>query len=171
MSASSVEEAGGEQAILNLRRPVPALLKYNIIVSFFAGPFFFIPLLFSYIRYRTLEYSFDDEGVSMSWGRLMRRHISLTYPRVQDINLHSNVIERWLGLARVELQTASGSSGAEMVIVGVPDAEALREFLYRKMRGVGGDESAQGVHLDSADVQRFVAILNRLTDTLQKRTP
>jgi putative membrane protein len=46
----------------------------------------------------------------MRWGILFRREISLTYARIQDIQLSSNLVERWLGLAKIQLQTASGSS-------------------------------------------------------------
>ena len=71
----------------------------------------------------------------MRWGILFRREINLTYTRIQDIHLVSNLIERWLGLARVQIQTASGSSSAEMTIEGIKDYERVRDFLYTKMRG------------------------------------
>ena len=63
----------------------------------------------------------------MRWGILFRREIHLTYARIQDIHLRSNVVERWLGLARLLIQTASGSSGAEMTLEGIPEFEELRE--------------------------------------------
>lgn len=72
----------------------------------------------------------------MSWGILFRREIIVNYARIQDIHLRSNVVERWLGLARILVQTASGSSGAEMTIEGIEQFEALRDFLYARMRGV-----------------------------------
>jgi putative membrane protein len=71
----------------------------------------------------------------MSWGVLFRHEIVLNYARIQDIHLRSNAIERWLGLARIEIQTASGSSSAEMVLEGIPDPAAMRDFLYDRMRG------------------------------------
>jgi hypothetical protein len=40
-----------------------------------------------------------------------------------------------LGLARIEIQTASGSSNSEMTLEGLEDAEAMRDFLYSRMRG------------------------------------
>lgn len=73
----------------------------------------------------------------MRWGVLFRREIHLTSARIQDIHLSSNVVERWLGLARIEIQTASGSAKAEMTIHGVRESEELRDFLYSRMRGVG----------------------------------
>jgi uncharacterized membrane protein YdbT with pleckstrin-like domain len=121
-------------------RPDRKLLAYYAIGSLFAGPFFFIPLIPLFFRYETLRYRFDAEGVAMRWGILFRREISLTYARIQDIHLSSNVLERWLGLGKVQIQTASGSASAEMVIEGLPNFEEVRDFLYSKMRGAHGDE-------------------------------
>lgn len=115
--------------------PDPALLHYYALSSLVLGPFFFVLLIPRYFRYRTLRYEVDAEGITRRWGILFRREISLTYARIQDIHLSSNVIERWLGLARVQVQTASGSSGAEMTVEGLRDFEAMRDFLYSRMRG------------------------------------
>jgi putative membrane protein len=122
------------------REPHPNLLKYYALGAAAFVPLFpvvFVPL---YFRYHTLRYVFDREGVTMRWGILFRREISLTYSRIQDIHLVSNFVERWLGLARIQVQTASGSSSAEMVIEGLTDFEEIRDFLYSRMRGAGGKE-------------------------------
>jgi putative membrane protein len=76
----------------------------------------------------------------MSVGILFRREVNLTYARIQDIHLRSGLIQRWLGLGNLEVQTASGSSGAEMVIEGFKDFEAIRDFLYTKMRGYQAEQ-------------------------------
>jgi putative membrane protein len=68
----------------------------------------------------------------------------LSYARFQDIHLSSNVVERWLGLARIEIQTASGSAKAEMTIEGLLEYEAIRDFLYARMRGHHGLSRASG---------------------------
>lgn len=116
-------------------RPDPALMTYYVIVSLltvFAWPIL-LPVL--YFKYHTLRYKFDDEGVSMSYGILFRQETYLTYRRIQDIHVTRGIIQRKLGLASVSVQTASGSSGAEMVIDGIRNPEALRDYLYSKMRG------------------------------------
>jgi putative membrane protein len=125
-----------EQRIFSIHRPSPALFKYYVLSSFLAGPMFFVPLLYLYFRYHTMRYDFDDEGISMRWGILFRREITLTYARIQDIHLTSNILERWLKLARIQIQTASASAAAEMTIEGLHEFEAVRDFLYTKMRGV-----------------------------------
>jgi putative membrane protein len=111
-------------------------MGYYLVKSLQWGPLFPIGLIYLYFRYRTLHYRFDDEGVAMGWGVLFRREIHLTYSRIQDIHLTSGIVERYLGLARIHVQTASGQAKAEMVIEGLRDAEEVRDFLYSRMRGL-----------------------------------
>jgi putative membrane protein len=117
-----------------IERPDPSLLKYYIIMALLTGPGFIVLFLPMFFKYETLKYRFDDDGMSMSWGILFRREIYLTYRRIQDIHLTRNLIQRWLGLATVSIQTASGSSTPEMSVEGILEADALRDFLYTKMR-------------------------------------
>jgi len=108
----------------------------NLLVQFFlwsVASVVFFPVVF--FRYHTMRYRFDSEGISMSWGLLFRREVNLTYSRIQDIHLSRGIIERWLGIATVAIQTASGSSGPEMSIQGLKEYDLLRDFLYSRMRG------------------------------------
>lgn len=130
--------------VKTLDRPRPELMRYYALASLLTGPAFPVLLTLNYFRYRTLRYRFDDEGISMSWGVLFRREIHLAYARIQDIHLQSNVVERHLGLARIEIQTASGSSKAEMTIEGLREYSALRDFLYSRMRGAAGKPTQTG---------------------------
>jgi uncharacterized protein len=160
----------------SITRPDPALLKYYIIVSLFTVfgfPFVIWPLLF---KFQTLRYRFDDKGVSMSYGLLFHREIYLTYRRIQDIHVTRNLVHRWLGLSAVAIQTASGTSGAQMTIEGITDPEALRDFLYTKMRGARGQDE-EGQRLDAAagdattgerlDEDEALSLLHEIRDELR----
>ncbi len=125
-----------DDAILAITRPHADLMKYYLIASFVIPPIFPILMIVGAIRYRTMRYKFTDEGISMSWGLLFRKEIIIQYSRIQDIHLRSNMVERWLGLSKVLVQTASGSSSAEMTLEGLKEFEAVRDFLYHRMRGV-----------------------------------
>ncbi len=78
----------------------------------------------------------------MRVGVLHRREVNLTYARIQDIHLQSGLLQRWLGLADIQIQTAAGSSSAELVIEGFKEFEAIRDFLYTRMRGARESRSA-----------------------------
>ena len=134
-----------------LARPDRSLLTYYTFVALLTGPgfpFAFLPLFF---KYQTLRYHFDDEGISMSWGIFFRREIYLTYRRIQDIHLTRNLLQRWMGLATVSVQTASGSSSPEVSIEGLLEADQLRDYLYGKMRGVREQASHPATGAATAD--------------------
>jgi putative membrane protein len=128
-----------------IRRPHANLLILYFVqaaMTLIAFPFVFLPLFF---KFRTLRYTFDDEGITAAWGFLFKREIYLTYRRIQDIHVSRNLIERWLGIGKVEIQTASGSSSAELALEGMEHWDPVRDYLYRRMRGTGattaGEES------------------------------
>jgi uncharacterized membrane protein YdbT with pleckstrin-like domain len=121
--------------ILAIERPRENLLTYYVLKAIavnVALPFVF-PYL--YFRYHTMRYRFDTDGIHMKWGIIFRREVLLNYSRIQDIHLRSNLVERWLGLARIEIQTASGSADANMTLEGMEDPGGMRDFLYSRMRG------------------------------------
>ena len=150
-------------------------MKYYVLSSFLVGPLFFVPLIYLYFRYHTMRYEFDEEGISMRWGILFRREITLTYARIQDIHLTSNVIERWLRLARIQIQTASASAAAEMTLEGLHEFEMVRDFLYSRMRGVrGATTPATNVATPANDVaaalREVAAELRAVREALEKRS-
>lgn len=153
--------------IFEIERPAPSLLKLYILRSFLSGPLIVLVLPILYFRYQTLRYSFDEEGISMKWGILFRREINLTFARIQDIHLSSGVLQRWLGLADIQVQTASGSAGAEMIIEGLHEFEDVRNYLYARMRGhdVDGDGVADDVPDGAAEA---IKLLHEIRDELRR---
>jgi putative membrane protein len=162
-----------ESSIFAIERPAPKLFTYYLLSSLVLGPLFFVLLIPLYFRYHTLRYRFDEEGISMRWGILFRREINLTYARIQDIHLRSNFVERWLNLARVEVQTASGSSGAEMTLEGLLEFEAIRDYLYTRMRGskdmrrAAMRAPAAGAEVDTATMQDLALTLREVAAELR----
>jgi uncharacterized membrane protein YdbT with pleckstrin-like domain len=144
--------------------PDRSLLVYYALFSLLFGPGFVIAIVPLYFRFRTLRYELDQEGITMRWGILFRREISLTYARIQDIHLSSNVVERWLGLAKIQIQTASGNASAELTIQGLKEFETIRDFLYSRMRGAD-DRTAAGVEQE-ATVSVPAETLRELAETL-----
>jgi uncharacterized protein len=159
-----------------LERPDPKLFHYYVWCALLTGPLsplIFVPLWF---RYSTLRFKFDDSGVAMSWGVLFKQEVYLTYKRIQDIHLTRNLLQRWMGLAKISLQTASGSSKAEMAIEGVLQAEELRDFLYSRMRGAKNepvppsqDSTQRNVleHVAGQNPERATRALEDIRDALQ----
>ena len=161
------------QKVFLLQRPEPALWKYYVIRAILTGPGLLIALPYLYFRYHTLRYRFDEEGIHMKVGILFRQEVNLTYARIQDIHLRSGFIQRWLGLANVEIQTASGSAGGVLVIEGFKEYEMIRDFLYTRMRGYKGAVALPSATRNAsvpADLQSqdAVALLMSIRDELRR---
>ena len=172
-----------DRRIQTIERPAPALLTYYLLNALIIPPAFLFLGPFLYFRYHTMRYKFSDDGISMSWGILFRRQVIVNYARIQDIHLKSNLVERWLGLARILVQTASGSSSAEMTIEGIKEYESLRDFLYARMRGVkdshhhpattaldAAAEAAQPSDELTATLREATRELRGIRELLEKRT-
>lgn len=178
MTAGGVGSGAAQRELPFARLPVTlapdrSLLAYYLLGSLLLGPFFIFAMIPAYFRYHTLRYDIDEQGITMRWGILFRREVSLTYARIQDIQLSSNLVERWLGLAKIQLQTASGSSSAEMTIEGVREVDALRDFLYARTRGAGAGVPAGAgtrmplMHNSSTDMHELTEVLNAVAAELR----
>lgn len=148
--------------------PDRALWTYYLIVAACTGPGLLIALLPFYFRYTTLRYRFDEEGVSLSWGILFRRETYLTYRRIQDIHLTRNILQRWLGISTISVQTASGSATPEMSLEGIRNAEALRDFLYARMRGSQASDVPSAETRPTEPADEFLEILRDIRNSLQQ---
>ena len=159
-----------------ITRPHERLMTYYVIVAVLTLLAFPITVTVLYIRYRTLRYRFDDEGVWRRQGLLWRREVNVSYRRIQDIHLTNGIIQRWLGLATVSIQTAAGSATPQVTIDGVLEAEALRDYLYTKMRGVrdaiqGAEPTTHGQERTAPNVEggdETLALLGDIRDSLRR---
>ena len=131
-----MQPSSDDSLIFALERPHRNLWTYYWVTCLAVPPLLPFTLPFYWFRYHTMRYKFTAEGISMSWGILFRREIIVNYARIQDIHLRSNLVERWFGLSKVLVQTASGNAAAELTLEGLREFEAVRDFLYSKMRGV-----------------------------------
>jgi putative membrane protein len=74
----------------------------------------------------------------MQIGLFFRKEVVVAFRRIQDIHVNRNLIQRWLGIASVSVQTASGNAMPEIVLEGITDPDSVRDWLYERMRGAKG---------------------------------
>jgi membrane protein YdbS with pleckstrin-like domain len=85
-------------------------------------------------------YLLRDEDLLIARGVLVRRVTTIPTHRIQHVDTQQGPLEQWLGLARVQVHTASGL-GADGVIPGLwhDDAEALRDALVQRSQSAADD--------------------------------
>lgn len=135
----------------SMERPAPQLFTYYILGAIFSGPFIVFTLPVLWFRYQTLRYRFEDTGLRMQVGLLFRKETVTAYRRIQDIHVTSNVIQRWLGIASISIQTASGSAMPEIVLEGVTEPGKMRDWLYERLRGAKSGNSFEPTAMQTAE--------------------
>jgi hypothetical protein len=83
---------------------------------------------------RSIGYAERPEELLVRHGVLWRTVVVVPYARLQYVDVHAGPIDRRLGIARLQLHTAS--AGTDAAIAGLPPAEAgrLRDRLTERGR-------------------------------------
>jgi membrane protein YdbS with pleckstrin-like domain len=90
-------------------------------------------------RYRSWSYRERDDDLIVARGLLVRRLSVVPYGRMQFLDVTAGPIDRWFGLATVQLHTAAATSDARIPGLPLEEARRLRDRLaaFGEARGAG----------------------------------
>lgn len=101
---------------------------------------------------RRYFYSASDDFITIKKGVFAPAEIHVQYPKIQDVYVDQDILDRIMGLYDVHIASATVTSGIEAHIDGVEEAAAdgLKLFLLDKIRGGGRSGAAQGSAVPSS---------------------
>ncbi len=123
----------------------PLLLSYTqpklltpriwLILGFLISFFILCGFTFSLIGFKKKGFAFREHDVLYQSGAIATNTIVIPYNRVQHVAMHEGLLSRWLGLAKIEIFTAGGSS-SDLKIAGIPkiQAENIKQLLMGKIQ-------------------------------------
>ena len=102
---------------------------------------YFVAMLgYQLVYYQRFEYELTEETLDITSGVVSRRDREIPVGRVQNVDISRNVVQRMLGIAQIDLETAGGSSTeASLKYVSLEEARRLQSEIGRLKRG--GDET------------------------------
>ncbi len=89
-------------------------------------------------RYRRWRWQLTDLALELRYGVLVHRFEAIPYFRVQQIDIERGPVDRLLGLARLQVTTASASGSGSLP--GIPEEQApqvRQELLHRAAEAIG----------------------------------
>lgn len=93
------------------------------------------------LNYEMRWYIVTDRSLRIRSGVVRLQEMTMTFANIQEIRVVANPIERWLGLANVEVRSAGGgvnehgvSTGHVGKFEGVDNAEMIRDLLVERLR-------------------------------------
>ncbi len=98
---------------------------------------FLLAVWFPSLVFARYGYALTDSELIVARGVIVRSVVAIPTNRIQHVDTRQGPLEQWMGLARLQVHTASGV-GADGVIPGLDydEAEALRDQLVE----VQGDD-------------------------------
>lgn len=122
--------------------------QLTLLVMVFTIPLMPIWLIFGWNfhrkQYERLSAKLTDRSLEIRRGLLFRMEKNVPLDRIQDLTMTEGPLLRWLGLARLHVETAGqnvgGGGGAHLV--GVVNAPAFRDAVLDQrdaLEGSGGD--------------------------------
>jgi uncharacterized protein len=129
----------------------PSLLVSAVAVGFLGSVGWLVPAVLAVVvvaaaiwyppaRFARWRWRFTDIAVELEHGVLVRQAEALPYFRIQQIDVNEGPIDRLLGLA--SLQVTSASASGSVALPGIPagDAPALRRALLARAAAAVGEQ-------------------------------
>jgi uncharacterized membrane protein YdbT with pleckstrin-like domain len=137
-------------------------------------------MLLTGLYYRSLSYEIREDEVIVHVGILTRSVKHVPYRTVTNLTVRRGVIDRWLGLGSLDIQTAgmSGTNKAEQSLVGLENADevyALVAAELRRFRGAmtptaaGVEEEPERAALPDETLTALLAEVRAIRQALEKR--
>lgn len=93
------------------------------------GGLFVVGLVVGYLSWRNTRYLLADDAVRVASGLVVRSDRTVTYARIQSVDVTEPFIARIMGLAGLRIDIAGGDEPVQLEFLRRADAERLREQL------------------------------------------
>ena len=89
------------------------------------------------LSYRFYRYEIREEGFRKESGIIWKSYTTIPYGRIQNVDIHRGLLDRLLGLSRVDIHTAGNNSPqfseGRLPGLSVKTAEQLRDELIKRV--------------------------------------
>ena len=108
-------------------------------------------MMWSGLYYRSLSYEIGAEQVIVHQGVLTRAVKHVPYRTVTNVTVKRGLIDRWLGMGTLDIQTAgmSGTQQAEQSLVGLADADEVYDRVAAQLGRFRGGMSPTQAQLEA----------------------
>ncbi len=124
-----------------------------VIVTAITDAVWWVPaMLLTGPYYRSLSYEIQDDEVIVRAGVLTKSVKHVPYRTVTNLTVKRDILDRWLGLGTLNIQTAgmSGQTGAEERLVGLPNVQEVYEMVVTELRRFRGGMAPTAAEVEGA---------------------
>ncbi|ELZ53719.1 MULTISPECIES: PH domain-containing protein [Halorubrum] len=108
-------------------------------------------LAYEVAYYRRFEYVLTEDTLDISSGVISRREREIPYRRIQNVDVSRSVIQRAIGVAAVDLETAGGSSTEGSIRFVTPEEATRLQREVQRRKSDAGRAGGAGDGTDAVD--------------------
>ncbi len=122
-----------------------------VVMAFLLAIISILAIIWIPAAFNALEYYIDDEGVKMKGGVVWKKHVTVPYSKITNVDVIQGPMQRYYNIGTIHVQTAGagGKQGekAELKINGIRELEKTRDTIIKKVKD-------STYTLGSADISR-----------------
>lgn len=80
--------------------------------------YFMLCFITAMITYNNFFFTIDSSGFEKDYGVFFKRHVGIPYEQIQNVNITRTILDRVLGIARLDIETAGSSNPRKKEVVG-----------------------------------------------------
>jgi uncharacterized membrane protein YdbT with pleckstrin-like domain len=143
---------------------VRGALLMLFIVAVLDGAWWLVAMFLLGPYYRSLRYEIQDDEVVVHAGIWTKSVKHVPYRTVTNLTVKRDVLDRWLGLGTLNVQTAgmSGQTGAEEHLVGLAEVQDVYDGVATELRRFRGSMAPTQAEVEEATVPTQPDALNEL---------
>lgn len=123
-----------------------ASLDPIVILLFLIGAVSLIGLtaLWEYLVWKNYDFFFGEENLNIEHGVIRKKHREIPLSRIQNVDIQRNIIQRVFGIAKVNLETAGGSTTeASLKYVDLETGRDIQKKFRRQKKNETEEEDAE----------------------------
>lgn len=101
---------------------IPFMIGFMFFDPLFAaimlGIYFMMCFLSATITHNNFFFTIDSSGFEKDYGVFFKRHVGIPYEQIQNVNITRTILDRMIGVARLDIETAGSASPRKKEIVG-----------------------------------------------------
>lgn len=114
---------------------------------------------YEYLYWKKFEYRIEEDGLKILSGVIGRNDLDIPLKRIQNVDVNRNIVQRILGIAQVNVETAGGgSTEAALKFLDYEDAKEMQKQVRELKNRRKSDRSAEK---DEGEQREDFALSNR----------
>ena len=151
-------------AIISIDNQNAGGIVVSLVIGFAVGIAWLGAMLLTGPYYRSLSYEVQDDEVIVHAGIWTKSVKHVPYRTVTNLVVKRDVLDRWLNIGTLNIQTAgmSGQTGVEESLVGLTDVQAVYGTVAQELRRFRGSMAPTQAEVEEIPVAASPDALNAI---------